>query len=118
MLDEKEQELRALNMQWITYVEPMHSAYTRERTIVFRLSRTKDELLQLQHKVQNQDSNAETIRNAMQIELDKLRHWLQIYENRKDILRPQYHETLKELEIKLSNRKFSIGSRSKISIMK
>ena len=37
----------------------------------------------------------------MQIELDKLRHWLQIYENRKDILRPQYHETLKELEIKL-----------------
>ena len=101
MLDEKEQELRALNMQWITYVEPMPSAYTRERTIVFRLSRTKDELLQLQHKVQNQDSNAETIRNAMQIELDKLRHWLQIYENRKDILRPQYHETLKELEIKL-----------------
>jgi hypothetical protein len=55
----------------------------------------------MQHKVQNQDSNADAIRNSMQIELDKLRHWLQIYENRKSMLRPQYHETLKELELKL-----------------
>lgn len=55
----------------------------------------------MQYKVQNQDSNADSIRNSMQIELDKLRHWLQIYENRKAMLRPQYHETLKELELKL-----------------
>ncbi|CAF1527261.1 unnamed protein product, partial [Adineta steineri] len=41
------------------------------------------------------------VRNSMQVELDKLKHWLQIYENRKAILRPQYHETLKELELKL-----------------
>ncbi|CAF3709392.1 unnamed protein product [Rotaria sp. Silwood1] len=79
-LDDKEQELRSLNMQLIT---------------------TKDELLQMQYKVQNQESNADAIRNSMQIELDKLRHWLQIYENRKAMLRPQYHETLKELELKL-----------------
>ncbi|CAF1200319.1 unnamed protein product [Rotaria sordida] len=79
-LDDKEQELRSLNMQLIT---------------------TKDELLQMQYKVQNQESNADGIRNSMQIELDKLRHWLQIYENRKAMLRPQYHETLKELELKL-----------------
>ncbi len=64
-------------------------------------SRAKDELLQMQYKVQNQESNAEAVRNSMQIELDKLRHWLQIYENRKAVLRPQYHETLKELELKL-----------------
>lgn len=55
----------------------------------------------MQYKVQNQESNAETMRNSMQVELDKLRHWLQIYENRKAMLRPQYHETLKELELKL-----------------
>ncbi|CAF4273756.1 unnamed protein product, partial [Rotaria sp. Silwood2] len=79
-LDDKEQELRSLNTQLIT---------------------TKDELLQMQYKVQNQESNADAIRNSMQIELDKLRHWLQIYENRKAMLRPQYHETLKELELKL-----------------
>ncbi len=55
----------------------------------------------MQYKVQNQEANADAIRNSMQIELDKLRHWLQIYENRKAMLRPQYHETLKELELKL-----------------
>lgn len=55
----------------------------------------------MQYKVQNQESNADALRNTMQTELDKLRHWLQIYENRKAMLRPQYHETLKELEIKL-----------------
>ena len=30
------------------------------------------------------------MRNSMQVELDKLKHWLQIYENRKAMLRPQY----------------------------
>ncbi|CAF1254316.1 unnamed protein product [Rotaria magnacalcarata] len=79
-LDDKEQDLRTLNMQLIA---------------------TKEELSQMQYKVQNQDSNADAIRNSMQIELDKLRHWMQIYENRKAMLRPQYHETLKELEVKL-----------------
>jgi hypothetical protein len=55
----------------------------------------------MQHRVQNQESNADTMRQSMQMELDKLRHWLQIYENRKAMLRPQYHETLNELELKL-----------------
>lgn len=63
--------------------------------------RTKEDLLQMQYKVQNQEANADAIRNSMQIELDKLKHWMQIYENRKAMLRPQYHETLKELELKL-----------------
>ncbi|CAF3543247.1 unnamed protein product [Adineta steineri] len=79
-LNDKEQELRSSNMQLIM---------------------AKDELLQMQYKVQNQEANAEAVRNSMQVELDKLKHWLQIYENRKAILRPQYHETLKELELKL-----------------
>ncbi|CAF1509646.1 unnamed protein product, partial [Didymodactylos carnosus] len=80
IIDEKDDEIRILNMDLI---------------------RTKDELFQLENKQKFQETNFNSIKISMQNEMDKLKHWLEIYENRKSAMKPHYKEALNELELKL-----------------
>ncbi|CAF1441098.1 unnamed protein product, partial [Didymodactylos carnosus] len=80
IIDEKDDEIRNLNM---------------------KLMKTKDELFQLENKQRTQETNFDTIKSSMQLEMDKLKHWLEIYENRKLAIKPHYKEAINELELKL-----------------